>query len=149
MRDVNRYKAVNGVLRWDLWARKDRVPPPFSRPVIDSGEAFKTVYLSKAPAHFTHEDMEKALNHHVRAMQKELQAQDRMVTSIVKTLRGEDAVIHMKWVVYGAKRNKHWRRLHGKIGRVDASSLESVKGSTAEPGPPAVSTDLPQGGVPL
>lgn len=143
MRDVNRYKAVNGVLRWDLWERKDRQAPPFARPVIESGEAYKKVYLSKAPADFDSEKLTKALENHVRRMQKELARDGKLVTAITKTLDGQegDVRVIMKWVVLGQKRNKHWRRRNGVAnhGRIqgDASSLGIVEGSAAQPGPPA------------
>jgi hypothetical protein len=148
MRDVNRYQAVNNTLRWDLWQRPNRTPPPFSRPVVDSGEAYKRVYLSKAPAHFTSEQLSIALDSHVRKMQKELAQTGKLVISITKTLDGQDGDVRliMKWVVLGAKRTKHWRRIHGKVSG-NASSLEPVQGSAAESGPSAVQADVPQGSL--
>lgn len=148
MRDVNRYQAVNNLLRWDLWQRHNRQPPPFSRPVVDSGEAYKKVYLSKAPAHYDSEQLTKALEHHVRKMQKELAQSGKLVSSITKTIDGKDGDVRiiMKWVVLGAKRTKHWRRIHGRL-EGNASSVEPVEGSAAEPGPVAVQADVPQGSL--
>lgn len=132
MRDVNRYDVVNNVLRWDLWERKNPERPPFARPIIDSGEAFKKVYLSKAPVDFDSEKLAKALEHHVRKMQAELARDGKLVTSITKTLDGKEGDVRVicRWVVLGQKRNKHWRRRNAvqKPG-AEASGAAETQGS--------------------
>ena len=82
------------------------------RPILDSGSAYKVVYLSKAPLVFTNEQMEKAMDHHIRTMYKELQAQGKTVLKINKSLHGimGDVKIEAIWVVLGEKRTKEWRR---------------------------------------
>ncbi len=86
---------------------------PYSRPVLESGEAVKNVYLSKAPPSFGNDELEKALNDHIRRMRKEMHRDGKQITKITKVLWGEgDVRLIATWQVLGAKRTKKYRKLH-------------------------------------
>ncbi len=95
------------------------------RPILDSGSAYKIVYLSKAPAHLTNEQLEKAINSHVRTFRKELQAQGKLVKKINRSLYGimGDVRLEALWEVLGVKRTKAFRRAQVNAG---LSSTESA-----------------------
>ena len=113
------------------------------RPVVEEGDAFKTVYLSKAPPSFKHEDLEKALENHVYRMRRELQRDGKMVTKTIKTIKGidGDVLLTMHWVVLGVKRTKEFRR--------NASGLGTFEGVAEEPGRAPIQEDSPPEPVPL
>lgn len=140
-----RYDDVrNGVLSPKLMSNPERVAPKNSRPVLESGSAYKTIYLSKAPSSMGHEELAKALEKHVRQMQAELQYDGKLVTKTVKTITGEgDARVTMSWVILGVKNTKHTRRaLNGR-------NVGSVKGGAKEPGHLATQEKDVGDGVPL
>ena len=112
MRDPNRYKCVEGRLRFDLMERPQNKGQPYSRPVIESGTAYKTVYLSKAAKTVGYEKMAEVLDYHEYLMRKELQASGKIVRKVTRTITGQegDCRIIMTWEVLGAKRTKHYRR---------------------------------------
>lgn len=111
-RDVNRYAAVKGELRYDLRKRPTNTGQPFSRPVLESGTAFKTVYLSKAPKAMTHERMAEVLNAHERQMRIELQLSGRLVRKVTRIASGSegDCKLLMSWEILGSKKTKAWRK---------------------------------------
>lgn len=77
------------------------------REVIDSGEAFKTVYLSKAPAEWDADRLGLELEKHVTVMRKEVQQTGRLVRIVQKFPTGYgDVRIIMKWVKLGDKYSK-------------------------------------------
>lgn len=134
----DRYKwpAVRKELRHDLRTQTQNKGQPFSRPVLESGTALKTVYLSKASQKLSQEQLEKAMENHERIMRKELQASGRIVRKITKTLAGieGDVRLMMTWEILGAKKTKEYRaRL-----KANASDVGAVEGVKDEPGrPPA------------
>lgn len=86
------------------------------RPVIDSGDAVKTIYLSKAPPSFGHEDLQRAMDWHIKDMRRELNFHGRTPTKITKVLWGEgDVRVIMHWEVYGNKPTK--RERHARHAR--------------------------------
>lgn len=81
------------------------------RPVLETGKAVKTIFLSQAPKDMTPEDAGKAMDSHVNKMIGELVKSGKVVTSISKSIVGYgDVKVVMKWAVLGEKQTKKARR---------------------------------------
>lgn len=149
-RHERNYIATNGLLNPQYHQNPERQAPPFSRPVLESGTAIKTVYLSRAPQELTSEQLAKALDNHTRKMQAEIQASGRIVRRVIKTVAGleGDVRIQMMWEILGSKPTKHYRRNHAKIDR-NGPAVDADQGSPTEPGRTQPQADSETGPVPL
>ncbi len=130
------YVVTKGQLTREFRAYPQNKGQPYSRPVLESGTAVKTIYISKAPMDMTSEQLEKALDRHETIMRKEITSTGRIVRKVIKTLHGleGDVRFQMVWEVLGVKNTKKVRRNHARMGTTYASALEPVEGSQAEPG---------------
>lgn len=81
------------------------------RPVLETGKAVKTIFMSQAPADMTPDDAHEAIQRHVNQMTGELVKGGKVVTGISKSIVGYgDVKITMKWAVLGEKQTKKARR---------------------------------------
>lgn len=144
------YIATKGRLNPQHRQNPERQPPPFARPVIDSGTAFKTVYLSRAPEKWGNDELLKALEHHEYLMRKELQAKGYIVRKTIRTVSGlgGDVRVQMLWEVLGEKRTKTYRRNRAKLG-LDAAVALNTEGVPDQPGRPEAQEDSQSSAVPL
>ena len=91
------------------------------RPIIETGTATKYVYLSQAPQKLTPDEANDAIRRHIGLMVAELGKENKLVTSITKTVVGwGDVRVQAKWVVLGEKETKKARR--AKAGSQKASA---------------------------
>jgi hypothetical protein len=151
-RSERNYVVTGGVLNAAFRQNPNRRPAPFSRPVIDSGTAYKTVYLSRAPLSLDNEGLVKALERHEFLMRKELQDRGYIVRKTIRTVAGlnGDIRVQMLWEKLGEKRTKEFRKAqkHVRVSE-DAGSVGTGQGSETEPGRAPIQTDSEEGPVPL
>lgn len=84
------------------------------RPVLETGKAVKTVFLSQAPADLAPDKASEVIDRHVGTMIAELVKGGKVVTGISKSVVGYgDVKITMKWAVLGEKQTKKARRAAG------------------------------------
>ena len=126
------YTVTDGVLVWSHRERPERKGQPFSRAVLESGTAIKTVYLSKAQEKTTEKEAERILQFHERDMRKEMQKDGRLILRLTRIMSGQrgDVRLLADWVILGVKKTKHHRRA---MLRSDASHVRIVEGSSAVP----------------
>jgi len=105
------------------------------RPVLDSGEAKVIVYASRAGENITAMDIIKACDNRIRHMRHVLQQQGKTVTKVFKLANNfGDIEITARWIVYGAKRNKHERRRRATINtNAGPAAPEQVLGRAETP----------------
>lgn len=139
------WPVVKGTLRSDLRQRPTNKGQPFSRPVLESGTAIKTVYLSKASTKLSQEALEKALDGHERTMRSELQDSGRIVRKVTRTLAGAEGDVRllMTWEILGAKRTKLYRK------RQNAGIVVPKQGSADQSGRSETPEGAEQTSVPL
>lgn len=73
------------------------------RPVLESGEAYKIVYVSKAPADMKFDELDKAVSGHQRLLRRELQRQGKLVKRCYRLLHDMEVKLVAEWQVLGDK----------------------------------------------
>lgn len=129
-----KYLVSSGQLTYPNRSNPKTERRPGARPVIDSGQAYKTVFLSKAPPKWGTDELNKALDHHIHKMRKEVAADGKLVTKIYTTVWGVDGDcrIVMNWEVLGEKRTKSWRKAQrATVGDVGSSQGREESGRAA------------------
>ena len=151
-RAERKYVATKGQLTQQFRQFPNRQAPKNSRPVLESGTAVKTVYLSKAPIDWDREKLEKALESHEKRMFIELQDSGRIVRKVIKTLAGMegDVRIQMVWEILGTKNTKAYRKTlkEAKLG-ANASPVGAIEAGQNEPGRTEAQPNREEGPVPL
>lgn len=91
------------------------------RPIIESGQAQKVVYVSKAPEHLTFQDLDRYVDLHAKALRRELVDKGYHVTRVYRVLDGLDVKLIAKWELLGdkpgrkpKKRGEHVSQHHPK-----------------------------------
>lgn len=104
------------------------------RPILETGKAVKTVFMSQARADMTPDDAHEAVQRHVNQMIGGLVKGGKVVTSISKSIVGYgDVKITMKWVVLGEKQTKKARRAAAakKVGATGHASVPTDSKTSA------------------